>query len=363
MNKLIMVTGPNGLMGRHIIQELLKRSDQPILLWIHATDKEEFESKKAVLEGAYGKCRQLEYSWGDLCEASPFHRLSGMTFTHIIHCAAVTRFNVQADLADAVNVRGTYKLCQFANECQALRKLVVLSTIYASGLAEGSVPEAPITLRPNFANHYERSKWEAEASVIEKFPTLPWEIIRMPTAICDDSVGHISQYNAFHNTLKLCYYGLLSLLPGKPETPVYLVSADFVAKALVSQALQGECRRVFHASHNRTHAVSLGGLMDTAFEVFGEDVDFQRRGVIKPVFCDQSAFDTLVEGSRTFSGSIIGEGLESVAPFAPQLYRDKKIENQALRSSWPEYTSEDSEQLVRSACEDLLRTRWGRNVE
>lgn len=102
------------------------------------------------------------------------------------------------------------------------------------GLVAGSVTESPIPLRPAFANHYERSKWEAETCLIKQFPDLPWEIVRMPTAISDDATGTISQFNAFHNTLKLCYYGLLSLLPGKPDTPVYLVSAEFVAKVVVA---------------------------------------------------------------------------------------------------------------------------------
>lgn len=103
--------------------------------------------------------------------------------------------------------------------------------------------------------------------------------------------------------------------------------------------------------------------MDTAFAVFAEDPDFQRRGVKKPIFCDERAFAALVQGSRAFSGSIIGEGLDSVAPFAPQLYCEKQVENEALRIAWPGYTSESGSLLVRNACEQLLLTRWGRNTQ
>ena len=42
--------------------------------------------------------------------------------------------------------------------------------------------------------------------------------------IADDASGAVTQQNAFHNTLKLFYYGLLALMPGACDTPLYFIT-------------------------------------------------------------------------------------------------------------------------------------------
>ena len=57
-------------------------------------------------------------------------------------------------------------------------------------------------------------------------------VLRLPTIIADGDDGQVTQYNAFHNTLKLYFYGLLSLVPGDPSTPVSLATAAFTTAAI-----------------------------------------------------------------------------------------------------------------------------------
>src|SRR5262249_28275867 len=154
----------------------------------------------------------------------------------IIHTAAVTKFNVDSETAESVNIQGAEKLLKFASRCDSLETFGLLSTVYASGLKAGTIEELPLE-DVSFANHYERSKCASETKLMRDFDYLPWRILRVATVIADDHSGCVTQFNAFHNTLKLLYYGLLSLIPGNPGTPLYFVTGDFVANA-VFKAMQ-----------------------------------------------------------------------------------------------------------------------------
>src|SRR5438445_4516778 len=119
-------------------------------------------------------------------------------------------FNAEADLVGRVNADGTEKLLRFAARSPGLESLGLISSIYASGLQSGPIAEIPFDGKAGFANHYESSKWESEARLLRGYASLPWKICRLATAIADDASGRVSQYNAFHNTLKLFHYGLMS---------------------------------------------------------------------------------------------------------------------------------------------------------
>ncbi len=358
MNRFVLITGAGGLMGRHIVSALLQQTDRPLLLWLHARDASEFAAKRAALTEAFNGNQRLAWAWGDLQQEHPFAGVPAAAVSHIVHCAAATRFNLDADTADAVNVRGSRKLYAFAQQCPDLQRLVLLSTVYVSGLGAGPVSERVLWSRPDFANHYERSKWEAEVALAGDYPALPWTIVRMPTAVADNVAGHISQYNAFHNTLKLCYYGLLSLLPGDPGTPVHLTTAQSVARTLVTLMMRGTAPSVVNVC---AESLSLQAMLDTAFDVFNGDAEFRARGVRKPVFCDQQAFATLVAGASAFSGSVVGESLHSIAPFAPQLFVHKQVLCASGRRHACAVERVTATQLVRRSCENLLASRWGRS--
>jgi hypothetical protein len=59
------------------------------------------------------------------------------------------------------------------------------------------------------------------ADLIAAGGELPLSVARLATVIADEERGAVTQFNAFHNTLKLFYYGPLSLMPGNPATRLY----------------------------------------------------------------------------------------------------------------------------------------------
>ena len=359
----ILITGANGYLGTRIARRLLDQTEAKLLLWIHAADEKALAEKRVRLEsGLAGPSERVRVFGGDLCAETPFASLDGENVTHVVHSAAVTRFNVEQELARAVNREGTRKLLEFARRCAKLEGFDFLSTVYSSGLRTGRIPEEPASDACGFANHYESSKWEAEGLVRERCP-VPWRIVRVCTIIADDDTGAVAQQNAFHNTLKLLYYGLLSLVPGDPGTPLYFVTAEYVAGAMLRLLERRPERAVYHASPDVAGAIGLGELIELAFERFNQAEDFRRRRVLAPLFTDLEAFELLASGVGSgIGGSIVGEAVSSVAPFARQMFVSKEIENARFLEASGSPPPGDSHALIRAVCENLVSTRWGRKA-
>ncbi|HEX6737310.1 MAG TPA: SDR family oxidoreductase [Vicinamibacteria bacterium] len=358
MNGRVLVTGGDGYLGRRVARALLEEG-RAVRLWVHARDAAALEVRRqaaAAELGGFG--RLLAWSGGDLRAAEPFAGVDPGELEAIVHAAAVVRFNVDAASADRVNVAGTARLAAFARRCPRLRFCGLLSTVYASGLAEGVVEEALLP-RPAFANHYERSKWEAE-QLLAREEALPWRILRVATAIADDDGGGVSHHNAVHHTLQLLYYGLVSTLPGRPETPLYLVTADFVARAVRRLLENSEPHQVYHLAHRREQSLTLGGLLELAWEAFAAEPSFRRRRLLRPLFLDEPGFALLSGALTTFSGSVVGDAVASLSPFAAQLFRDKQVANARLLGALGHDPAPDAAALARATLAHLVRTRWGR---
>jgi nucleoside-diphosphate-sugar epimerase len=312
----------------------------------------------ALGSGQLGPVIALDRARANLTVPGSLDAIDTSGITTIVHAAAMTRFGVDKPTAAAVNIQGTERVVEFARRCPDLRRLVLLSTLYTVGKVTGYVGEEPADpARTEFANNYEWSKAEAERVVLDS--GLPAIIARVATIGADDDTGHVTQFNAVHNTLKLVYYGLMSVLPGEPATPVVLATADFTVAAVL--ALLDAEPAVYHLCPDPEHTATLGELFETAFAVFARDQSFARRGTLRPLFCDELAFADLLAGASSLRRGPVPDALASVAPFAAQLYRPKVFGNARLHQAWPGYAATDPGQLVAAATQYLVRTRWGRN--
>ena len=303
---------------------------------------------------------------GDLSSADPF---SGITtdqrrrITHIVHSAAITRFDVDRQEASAVNVEGTGKVVALARRCPQLERLGILSTVYSTGLRSGPVTEQLYDGQAGFANDYEWSKWAAEQRVAEVGADLPWMILRAATIVADDESGVVTQHNAFHETLKLWFNGLLPLVPGDAGAHLYLVTGDFVANAVMRALEGGVPGRVYHLAHAAGDSLTLGGAIDVVTEAFDAVDAYRRRRVPRPLLGDDRTFALLAGGVDAFGGGLVRQSLRSVVPFARQLFVDKEIDNTGLRGVLGDgYRSPDPATLVRRTCEWLVDTGWGRHA-
>ena len=360
MSSQVLITGATGYVGLRLAHRYLSEG-KSVVLHVRAGDDAELGSRSERLRGRLPDAgERLEIVRGDLTADEPFASVDPERIGAIIHSAAVTAFNVEREMAEAVNLQGSIKLFSFARRCPSLRRLGLLSTVYASGLVRGEVTESALETEREFANHYEWSKFETERALREQFDDLPWTVYRLATVIADDDTGTVSQQNAVHNTLKLFFYGLLSLLPGDAETPLYLVTGQFCADAVYEIAESDAMRDTFHVCHTRDESITLEQFTDIAFTRFERDDDYRARKLLRPLLCDAESFELLAEGIDSFGGAVVNQGLRSVRPFVRQLYCPKTFANDKLVARLSRYRAPDPEALVGGAVDNLVATRWGK---
>jgi nucleoside-diphosphate-sugar epimerase len=364
MRGTTVITGADGYVGRRLAAALLAEGDDDLILAVRAEDDAELTRKREELTHdlgprAVGRTRTVA---ADLTRDDALRDIDARVVTRIVHAAAVTRFNVERGTAERVNVAGTVRLRAFAARCDNLQRLALLSTLYAAGRRRGDIREQRLA-DAGFVNHYEWSKWAAEDHVLGADGDVPVSVLRLPTVVADDDSGGVSQYNAFHNTLRLFYYGLLSLVPGEKTTPLSLATASFVSTAVTRLLDPAVADGVYHVCPDPHDTATLGELIDSAFTVFESDAGFRRRGLIRPVPCDQESFKDLLEASDLLRAGPIHQSLSSVSPFAHQLYLPKTFRNESLRAAWPGYAAPDPLVLAEAVCNGLVASKWGRRAQ
>jgi hypothetical protein len=115
-------------------------------------------------------------------------------------------------------------------------------------------------------------------------------------------------------------------------------------------------------AYSRQESLTLGELIEVAFDAFGRDDDFRSRRILKPIFADAESFDLLVDGVRAFGGGVVSQAVTSVAPFSKQLFVCKDVDNRRLAGALRGYRAPDARELAAKVCDHLVRTRWGREA-
>ena len=289
----------------------------------------------------------------DLRDAAALEVIDRRSVRTIVHCAAVTRFDVSAVVADAVNVGLTERVLRFADTCQSVEAVGLASTVYASGLRSGRIAENLGDNAAGFANEYERSKWEAERLAWVAYGDLPVRVLRLATVVADHVDGVVTQQNAFHTTLRLVFYGLLSLVPGETTTPVHVISGRYAVDAVLAVLDDADAAGTYHLTPNRP--IVLGDLLDLAWARFAAEPDVVRRRLLRPLLVDAGSFDELVRESASLDASVAGQAVATMGPFARQLYVRKDV----VADKCP-VPADDPARLVAAAIDHLVRTRWGR---
>lgn len=365
MTNAVLITGADGYLGRILTKKFLQSSKSELLLVIRSDSPEEFETKKksfeSMLSGYQDRVRLIE---GNLKNEKLFDNVNPGEVETIIHTAAITRFNVEEETANLVNNRGAERVYRWATRCKNLKTFAYTSTLYSTGLHSGRIDERPADGSAGFGNFYEQSKWNAEVRLMTTFNELPWQVFRVSTVMADDASGHVTQYNAFHNTMKLLFYGLISIVPGNEKTPLYFVTGEAVAESLFDVIRSRVERKIFNIAPSIDETIRLGELIDITYEIFKTDEDFKARRIMKPLFVDEQAFELLASGVKGLSGDIVNQAMQSISPFARQLFLNKEVNNDELKKAWPTYSKfmPSTLDLLRQTVRFLLSTRWGRTV-
>jgi len=189
----------------------------------------------------------------------------------VVHGAATVSFSLPLRESREVNVEGTRRLLEFAQECQAeggLRGFSYISTAYVAGDHPGTFSEEQLDVGQGFRNGYERSKFEAEQLVSRTSGQLPVQIFRPSIIVGERESGWTASFNVLDPPLRAFQAGAYPALPARRSTPVDVVPVDFVADAVFELAGEpAESGEVHHLVAGE-RATTVGRLAELASSYF-----------------------------------------------------------------------------------------------
>jgi thioester reductase-like protein len=284
MSDTVFLTGATGYIGSSLLQTWLEKTDANIVVLARGKrDKNPRTRVENALAGlsAPGVKHELperiEVVEGDVSferfglKEEPYRELATRV-THIIHCAAAARFDLELDDARKTNVGGTRNILDFGRVCGGLKRIDYIGTAYVAGRRTGVIREDELDEGQQHSNTYERSKMEAEKLVRESMRDLPVAILRPSIVICDSRTGRASNFNGFYRAMRMYSLGFLKAVPGNPSSTMDLVPVDYVTEAVYSisnnPASLGRC---YHLTAGLGKAPTLGEIASLASAHFGRE--------------------------------------------------------------------------------------------
>ena len=212
MKRTLLITGATGLIGGHLLAELLDDADLDRHVLVRAgTDAEAAERLRQVLAflGKGNGIDRLVIHRGDLTqpdlgigrEAAACLRA---TVTDIFHAAADIAFadRRQSGRSALTNVLGTQHVLQF---CSPSTRFFHLSTAYVAGLHPRLFSESDLDVGQAFRNDYERSKYAGEQLVRANFANRPGQltVLRPAIVLGNSDTARTFQYSSLYAMLGL----------------------------------------------------------------------------------------------------------------------------------------------------------------
>jgi NAD(P)-dependent dehydrogenase (short-subunit alcohol dehydrogenase family) len=244
------VTGATGFIGRHLVEQLLKRDGTIYVL---------------VREGSRARLEELIASWdappdrivpviGDLTAGAlgvsdaDTKTLSGVD--HFFHLAAVYDMAADEETNRRANVEGTQNAIDLANKLGA-KRFHHASSIAVSGRYRGLFREDMFDEGQKLADPYSATKFESEKMVRERLE-VPWRVYRPGIVVGHSQTGEMDKIDGPYYFFKVIQRLRRALPPWAPVIgleggKINIVPVDYVAAAMDHIAHQdGLDGRAFH---------------------------------------------------------------------------------------------------------------------
>ncbi|ELY27094.1 Male sterility domain-containing protein [Natrialba magadii ATCC 43099] len=235
-----LITGFPGFLGSALLKRVLARGDAPVACLVQPqyleTARQRAQEIIAGIDRVDGDAVRL-YE-GDITE--PDLGLGDESLEDVrelYHLAAVYDLAVDRDLAEAVNVRGTEHVLEFADD-RDVDRFHYVSTCYVSGRYDGVFTEDHLQEGQTFNNHYEETKYRAEVAVQNRMDAgLPTTIYRPAIVVGDSQTGETNKYDGPYYLLRLLlaqpeWLSVTFTLPGSSDAELNVVPRDYVVDAI-----------------------------------------------------------------------------------------------------------------------------------
>ncbi len=225
----VLLTGGNGFVGSHILDELLRRGHQVDLLLRQTSDTRFIADVLERVRVVHGDLRAADSLAPAVREAEA-----------VVHCAGITKAVRRRDYYNG-NARGTENLVSACNaHARGLRRFVLVSSQAVSGPgtskepAREDAPPRPVTV-------YGRSKMMAEERV-RKGCRAPFTILR-PAAVYGPRDGD------FFVAFKSVADGLAPLIKGGRQRVCSIHAADVVEGVMKALEQEDAGPGPYHLAH------------------------------------------------------------------------------------------------------------------
>lgn len=251
----VLVTGAAGLIGRELCGVLAERGHGVVALVHRSRDLARNDGTATTTAPWLGEAPMERVSLlaGDVSrpllglQPDAASRLAA-ELDLIMHCAAVTGFNLPASVYQRVNTDGAAHALGLARHDDRRIPLLQVSTAYVCGEQDGVIAEAPTTAR-HFVNHYEASKAAAEALALAALDDGHPVVIARPSIVVGASTdGAIGEFGNVYQLIRLVTDGRIRVLPAAPDASLDLVPIDHVVAALadLAERMPAANGRIFH---------------------------------------------------------------------------------------------------------------------
>ncbi|MBI3171536.1 MAG: SDR family oxidoreductase, partial [Hydrocarboniphaga effusa] len=265
------VTGATGLIGRFVVERLLRKSAAQVYVLIRESSADKFEALKERFPDQADRLHMVpgDITTSGLMADSDREKLAGQV-KHVFHLAAVYDMNMDDATADKVNNEGTHNVVQFVNALGGEVKLHHVSSVaVAGGDFVGKFTEEMFDEGQPLKHPYFRTKFQSEAIVRDECK-VPYRIYRPGAVVGSSQTGEMDKIDGpyyFFKTIQRIRDSMPRWLPlmGVDGGKVPLAPVDYVADAMVAIAhkdgLDGKCFHLIQA-----HSPSVGDLISTLLE-------------------------------------------------------------------------------------------------
>ena len=241
MMNTIFLSGGTGNIGSRILAEMLRSTDDKIVLLLRCEEEDMPEAIRRILDFwnlPHNHLSRIEGVKGDITSknlgisASRYKDMASAV-THVIHCAASVKLNMDIDTARGLILEGTANMVEFAKSCSNLKRFCHFSTMEVTGNLDGTVGEEFLSKRPRkFLNTYEQAKSETEDYLEQEHDEgLPLTIYRPSMVIGDSESGKQMNFQSFYHMLdELFLNPELPVIPKSKSFRIDTVPVDFIAK-------------------------------------------------------------------------------------------------------------------------------------
>lgn len=240
-SQIYFITGVTGFLGGEVLRTILTQDPQAQCYCLIRKQKHQSATQRLQQLGITQELHRVFAVTGDITldqlglNPDEYQALA-QKITHIVHVAANIKFEKPKSVLMRCNVYGTENIIHFAQTCQKLNPdfqvLGHVSTAYVAGLRNGLVTEHDFSDAYGFKNHYESSKYTAEALVRAAKNTLPVMIFRPSMILGHSRDGESTRNNVIFPLVWVAKKLKVNLCPINKNCLLDFVAVDTVATEL-----------------------------------------------------------------------------------------------------------------------------------